>query len=159
LEAKQFDWASTQPVGAVLVFAGGVFRAYMYDPAEKSDTGLVASQGKGISHITFCGFIEKENKGEWCSPGYWRQPQHIDSWTATGISPDDKYSAYFGAAPSRNKQGVTNNAPTDPTLLEVLQFPQYYGGEAFNKVGDLLSEEHPDVDYKGQRVEDSCPLN
>jgi hypothetical protein len=96
---------------------------------------------------------------EWCSPGYWRQPQHLDSWAATGISPDDLYSDYFGAPPPLTKRGVSEGAPTDPTLLEVLQNPQWYGGDAFNNVGDLLSEAHPDVDFmEGFRV-GSCPLN
>jgi len=41
----------------------------------------------------------------------------------------------------------------------VLQSPQYYGGDAFNAVGDLLSAAHPDVNFNGERIEDSCPLN
>lgn len=94
---------------------------------------------------------------QWCSPGYWRQPHHLGSWAATGISPDEKYSAYFGL-PTRSNNGVRQNAPTDPTLWEVLQGPQFYGGEAFNNVGDLLSAAHPDVNFSGERVEDSCPL-
>lgn len=44
-------------------------------------------------------------------------------------------------------------------LLQVVQNPQWYGGGATNNVGDLLSGAHPDVNYTGERVEDSCPLN
>ena len=47
----------------------------------------------------------------------------------------------------------------DPTLQEVLDNPQIYGGEAMNNVADLLSEAHPGVDFQGDRVEDSCPLS
>jgi hypothetical protein len=54
---------------------------------------------------------------------------------------------------------VRDDAPTDPTLWQVLQAPQWYGGDAFNAVGDLLSGAHPDVNFGGERVEDSCPLN
>ncbi|MFW5696774.1 MAG: hypothetical protein ACOCXR_03200 [Phototrophicaceae bacterium] len=94
----------------------------------------------------------------WCSPGYWRQPHHLDSWAATGISPDAKYSAYFGPVTLSNN-GARRRASADPTLWEVLQSPQFYGGAAFNNVGDLLSGAHPDVNFNGTRVEDSCPLN
>ncbi|MFA9432481.1 hypothetical protein [Egicoccus sp. AB-alg2] len=95
--------------------------------------------------------------GEWCSPGYWRQTHHLGSWEATGIAPSETYGSYFGAI-SLSPKAVRDGAKTDPTLWEVLQSPQWYGGEAFNNVGDLLSEVHPDVDFLGERVEDSCPL-
>jgi hypothetical protein len=103
-------------------------------------------------------FVNRDDRGEWCSPGYWRQPQHLDSWAATGYSPEDLYSEAIGPI-TRNRQGVVNNAPADPTLLDVLTFPQYYGGDAFNAVGDLLSDAHPDVNFGGERFEDTCPLN
>lgn len=32
--------------------------------------------------------------GEGCTPGYWKQPQHLDSWT--GYSPADDYETVFG---------------------------------------------------------------
>jgi hypothetical protein len=97
--------------------------------------------------------------GQWCSPGYWRQEHHLDSWEATGYSPDDKFYDVLGYYPTLTKKGSDDGAPTDPTLWEVLQNPQWYGGDAFNDVGDLLSEAHPDVDFLGVRVEDSCPLS
>ena len=97
-------------------------------------------------------------QGAWCSPGFWRQEHHLWAWAATGIAPTELYSAHFGAAPSLSKKGLKDGANPDPTLWEVLQNPQWYGGEAFNNVGDLLSEAHPDVDFQGDRVEDSCPL-
>jgi hypothetical protein len=95
----------------------------------------------------------------WCSPGYWRQTQHLDSWAATGFRPDELFSATVGFMPPVSKLGVTNGATTDPTLWQVLQAPQFYGGDAFNAVGDLLSGAHPDVNFLSTRVEDSCPLN
>ena len=89
--------------------------------------------------------------GEWCSPGYWRQPHHLDSWAATGISPSALYNS-FGFKPA-----LLGN----PTLLQVLQRPQTYnrgGTGSFNNVGDLLSGAHPGVNFDGERVE-NCPLN
>jgi hypothetical protein len=106
------------------------------------------SSGKAISHYSYSeGPCGEEETAQWCSPGYWRQEQHLGSWDATGYSPTDKYNAIFGA-----------NLDGDPTLWDVLQSPNTYGGNAFNKVGDLLSEAHPDINFQGERVEDSCPL-
>lgn len=93
-------------------------------------------------------------EASWCSPGYWRQPHHMDSWAATGLSPSDLYLDHFGSDTLKKKA-----ASSSPTLLEVLQSPQTYGGEAFNLVGDLLSGAHPEVGFTGDRLEDSCPLS
>jgi hypothetical protein len=101
---------------------------------------------------------EQPSNGAWCSPGYWRQPHHLGSWELTGYQTTDLFSAKLGYTPPRTNQGVRQGAPTNPTLLQVLQSPQWYGGDAFNAVGDLLSRAHPDVNFRGTRVEDSCPL-
>jgi uncharacterized repeat protein (TIGR01451 family) len=37
-----------------------------------------------------------EEYGEGCTPGYWRQPQHLDDWAPTGLSPDDLFNDIFG---------------------------------------------------------------
>jgi len=97
--------------------------------------------------------------GEWCSPGYWRQPHHLDSWVATGYSPDDLFLASFQGYVLPTAKKNSRFAPNEnPTLIDVLSSPQIYGGDAFNKVGELLSDAHPDVNYTGTR-EGSCPLN
>jgi hypothetical protein len=98
---------------------------------------------------------------EWCSPGYWRN--HLDeaAYALTfsgGYTLATPYSTVFGAAPPRSNKGVMDGAPTNPTLQQVLQNPQWYGGDAFNIVGDYLSDLHPDVDFGGTR-EDNCPLD
>lgn len=46
--------------------------------------------------------------GEGCTPGYWRQPHHFDSWV--GYSPDQTFDAVFG---------VTSVFGSDATLGEV----------------------------------------
>lgn len=144
---KVFDWESLFGIGAVIVKAGRGANVWFYDPQVKADTGLYGYQNREISHVVFCWNPEKDG-GQWCSPGYWRQPHHLDSWEATGISPDEFYNDHFDPDLAGN-----------PTLWQVLQSPQTYGGAAFNNVGDLLSEAHPDVDFDGERVENSCPLN
>lgn len=53
--------------------------------------------------------------GEGCTPGYWKQPHHLDSWV--GYTPDQNYEAVFGIDASFSAS----------TLLEVLE--QGGGGE------------------------------
>jgi hypothetical protein len=140
----------------VLVKAAIGYNVYYYDPQVKADSGLLAYEGKVVSHVTFCWNLDYTPPGEWCSPGYWRQPQHLGSWEATGYKTTDLFYVTLGYYP---KLGTSAGATTNPTLLQVLETPQYYGGDAFNAVGDLLSAAHPEVNFLGMRVEDSCPLN
>jgi hypothetical protein len=70
-----------------------------------------------------------------CTPGYWKQPQHFESWT--GYAPSDSFAAVFGTGP---------NIP----LLAALE--QGVGGEsAFMRhaVAALLNATHPDICYAG----------
>ncbi len=55
--------------------------------------------------------------GEGCTPGYWKQEQHVDSWPAT-VTPFTTYSAVFDRIITVriNKVGLV----TDPTLLQAL---------------------------------------
>ncbi len=113
----------------------------------------------GANETVTCTFTNTEEVSlEWCSPGYWKN--HLDAWEDTGIATTELYSAYFDPV-VRSKKGIKDNAPTDPTLLQVVSNPQWYGGEAANNVGDLLSDAHPDVDFTlgDARTPDSCPLN
>jgi len=163
---KLVDFTATIPIEAVIVKGGDDANIYDYGVG----TGVLADTGLGappnasggiadLSNITFCSneYLTPPPDGEWCSPGYWRQPQHLDSWVATGIAPTEKYLSYFDASTLGRKAP----AGADPTLLEVLEAPEIYGGEAFNNVGDLLSDAHPDVDWSfgDERTEDSCPLD
>jgi hypothetical protein len=113
-----------------------------------------------ISHVAWRLITSPEENGEWCSPGFWRNnPLAV---AETGVDMSQTYFSVFGEAPERSPQGVRQGAPTDPTLQQVLDNPQWYGGEAFNNVGDLLSHHHPDVDFdmdEDERTEDSCPLS
>jgi hypothetical protein len=158
-------FVSTVPLGAVIVKGGNDANIYEYDGTVTADSGLASppvgaqQNPAGLSNLTFCTDDPgEEDEGEWCSPGYWRQAHHLESWAATGISPDELYSAHFGAV-TLGKKAQKDGAPLNPTLWEVLQSPQWYGGGAFNNVGDLLSGAHPDVNFLGERVEDSCPLS
>jgi len=91
------------------------------------------------------GFLKATFKGEWkviceqpsgfqgCTPGYWKQKQHFDSWV--GFSTSDNYFDVFGVG-------------FDKTLLAVLKTG---GGGAIalgrHSVAALLNASNPDVGY------------
>ncbi len=73
--------------------------------------------------------------GEGCTPGYWKQEQHFDSWVT--YSPDQLFSSVF------------DNAFPGMTLLEVLE----QGGGGLNALGRhtvaaLLNAANDDVAYE-----------
>lgn len=76
-----------------------------------------------------------EGGGEGCTPGYWKQEHHFDSWPA-GILPTDLFSAYF------------EDAFPGKTLLEVLSAG---GGQLIalgrHTVAALLNAASTGVDY------------
>ncbi|GAA5192159.1 hypothetical protein [Ferrimonas gelatinilytica] len=77
-----------------------------------------------------------ERGGQGCTPGYWKQPHHFDSWVMYG--PDDLFSTAFGS-----------DLFGDMTLLEVLQ----QGGGQYKALGRhavaaLLNASSGDVSYK-----------
>jgi hypothetical protein len=161
---KRLDIEATLPIEAVIVRGGDDANIYDYRPdGMMFDTGLGAppnaSGGSSdLGNITLCSNPHEEPPpSSWCSPGYWRQPHHLPSWTPTGISPDALYLGFFSATTLSKKAPKNAN----PTLWDVLQSPQTYGGTAFNNVGDLLSDAHPDVFWSegDDRTEDSCPLS
>ncbi|WP_420450610.1 hypothetical protein [Ilumatobacter sp.] len=122
---------------------------YWYEVIDGVQESRLVETGGTVSQPADCDVPPPSDGGEWCSPGYWRQPHHLDSWAATGYATDTKYGDVIDSPSVKG----------DPTLLEVLQNPQIYKGRAFNAVGDLLSAAHPDIDFDGERVDDSCTLN
>lgn len=107
---------------------------------------------------------EPEEEPEWCSPGFWRNsPMAVADAIAASdpaFAMSDLYSEHFDTLTGLNQRTLDRlGLPTDPTLQQVLDYPQAYGGPAFNDVGDKLSGAHPDVNFTGERVNDSCPLS
>jgi ribosomal protein L31 len=71
--------------------------------------------------------------GEGCTPGYWRQPHHYDSWV--GYAPSDIFSDVFGVGP-------------DLALGDAVELGK--GGESAlvrHAVAALLNAASPDVSY------------
>lgn len=78
-----------------------------------------------------------------CTPGYWKQTQHFDSWEATGLAPADNYDATFGVA-----------SGNDWSLLDALEAKG--GGEnalARHATAALLNASNPDVSYEYSAAE------
>lgn len=74
--------------------------------------------------------------GEGCTPGYWRQEHHFDSWALTPYAPSDAYDPTFGVDGSFD------------TLLAAVWARG--GGEnalARHAVAALLNASSPDVNY------------
>lgn len=168
-DTKTLRFDATIPIEVVIVKGSNEANVYDYRPdPHTSDSGLGAPPTNlggpfaDLSNITLCtNPMAEPPTNEWCSPGFWRQPQHEAFWDATGYATTDLYQDAVGSPVivenPRQARGLSFDA-TNPTLLQVLQYPQVYGGEQFNAVGDLLSTAHPDVDFEGERTEDSCPL-
>ena len=93
-------------------------------------------------YLVYKATIEQAEGGEGCTPGYWKQPQHFDSWVT--YSQDDLYDDVFG---------VTSTFAAN-TLLEVLK--QGGGGEIAlgrHAVAALLNSVNPDVSYEFSTAE------
>lgn len=81
--------------------------------------------------------------GEGCTPGYWKQDQHFDSWDATSFATGDSFDAAFGVTSSQNW-----------TLLSALEAKG--GGEnalARHATAALLNASNPDVSYEFSAAE------
>ncbi len=88
----------------------------------------------GIDNIEICKDFPPPPGGEGCTPGYWKQPHHFDSWV--GFSPGMQFSAVF------------DNAFPGMTLLQVLR----QGGGGLKALGRhtvaaLLNASNPAVAY------------
>ena len=107
------------------------------DEGEECDDGNTAN-GDGCS-----AFCDIECGGEGCTPGYWKQPQHLDSWQ--GVGPSDNFNATFG---TNAVFDATQCASSNPTLLQALKC-QGGGLSALARhgVAGLLSAYSSNVDY------------
>jgi len=110
--------------------------------AQEPDTARLSCQcpratGGPLSDVAFdIATIACEVGGDGCTPGFWKQPHHLQYWV--GYAPTDLYDTVFG---------VTSTFAAN-TLLEVLS--QGGGGEIAlgrNAVAALLNSTHGDVDF------------
>ena len=165
-DGQQNDSGSTSP-GVYSVAEINIPANWVLASSSCSDGSSPGSINLAAGEVVTCTFTNTFNpppppSAEWCSPGYWKNhpEEAVIAATAGGFSMNDTFASHFGSAPPRKPKGVKDNAPVSPTLLQVLNNPSWYGGDAYNQVADLLSEAHPDVDFAegGARIE-NCPLN
>jgi hypothetical protein len=95
---------------------------------------------------------------EGCTPGYWKQEQHLNSWGPTGFTPisqpnmpADTFNDVFKVS-----QYVRSDGTTPYTLLEVMRELNGNGNGigdpispnlGFHAVAALLNAAHPNVNY------------
>jgi hypothetical protein len=96
--------------------------------------------------ITAALSIPPVSGGEGCTPGYWRQPHHFDSW-GLRFKPTDLFSDVFGPTITV-KVGKKKQKVTDPTLFQAVKAR---GGGinalARHTVAALLNAASPGVSY------------
>ena len=96
-------------------------------------TGTPIDGGNSVSDMDTAGVVVGGLGGQGCTPGYWKQEQHFDSWVV--YETYDKFFAVFGVGP-------------DVQLKDVLKTGG--GGEAAlnrHAVAALLNASNPDVAY------------
>ncbi|MGH2382213.1 MAG: hypothetical protein ACRDG7_13465 [Candidatus Limnocylindria bacterium] len=95
--------------------------------------------------IDFCFTPVDGGGGEGCTPGYWKVPQHHDSWVATGFTTGQTVESVFDVPDSLGMDNVT--------LLQALQGgggPGVTGGAKIllrAATASLLNASHPDVSF------------
>ena len=87
--------------------------------------------------------VKPPKGGEGCTPGYWKQTQHFDSWV--GFQPGQFFDVVFGVDVTLRSGG--QGTVTNPTLLQALEATG--GGVnalARHAVAALLNASNPDVE-------------
>lgn len=142
-EEKRDCWDPTTPLLGLTEFEEGYYVAVELGSA----TTLTAGSGPpplvtvDFGNVYTCG-------GEGCTPGYWKQPHHFDSWV--GYAPIQPFEAVFDRLIEIRwgARGERPHSVTGPTLREALEAN---GGGinalARHAVAALLNAAHPDVSY------------
>lgn len=159
----------------VTVLAGGVTSKNTVTGPSVTDfiAGTAGGGARGVLVEYFNVANPVTGGGEGCTPGYWKQDQHFDSWPA-GYLPTDLFSKYFeDAFPGKNLLYVLQlgggglNALGRHTVSALLNAAS--SGVNYNlsvqQVIDGFNGVFPGGDYEGQKNifagfnEQTCPLN
>lgn len=100
------------------------------DPGEECDDGNNID-GDGCD----ANCMVEEDGGEGCTPGYWKQEHHFDSWV--GYSPGDNFNAIFGVSDEPSLTLVDAARRNGPPAKSLAKFG----------VAALLSASSPAVDF------------
>ena len=156
------------------VIAGGVTTGPTNSAGPSASGFISGTLGGGLRGV-LAKFVNVANPpgGEGCTPGYWKQDQHFDSWPA-GYAPGDLFDTYFeDAFPGKSLLYVLNlgggglNALGRHTVAALLNAAS--GGVNYPyTVSEVISGfdgVFPNGDYEGQKNlfavanELGCPLN
>lgn len=152
--------------------------------ASASGTGESSAVNVEASDVAWVNCGDKPPMGgEGCTPGYWKQTQHFDSWSAP-YTPTTRFSAVFGHEIAVRAGG--KSTIVDPTLLQALEasggninaaarhvvaalLNAASSGVSYNmtagEVIDLFNANYPDGDLEDMKDrlemynEQGCPLN
>jgi hypothetical protein len=115
-------------LGGLLVLAGGA-------------SSVAVAGGTSTSTSTSTTTIPKKPEG--CTPGYWKQPQHLDSWV--GFTPGQTLESVFDVPDAFGLDDVTllqalslQGGPTTADAASIL---------LRQAVAAILNAANPDVDY------------
>jgi hypothetical protein len=115
---------------------------------------ITATATDGCGNSASCSFVLFADCFDACSPGYWRQPQHFDSWCPTGFNPQAN-ECFVGPATKFVDAFMLvdlSAAPVgfDPNLTMV-QALEDNGGSYFQALfhgtAALLNASHPGVNF------------
>jgi hypothetical protein len=149
-ETVWWDLALWDPAGMQWYYLDGIVSGgdtgAPFEPVVEWPVPIVPGTEAGSSYyqvyIKGClvdsGHFECPPCDQGCTPGYWKQPHHLDSWGPTGYVPDDYFNTVF----------VVDFFDPEFTLLEALKAKG--GGVnalARHATAALLSAAHPGVDY------------
>jgi hypothetical protein len=164
---SHFMLIDAEPIVSSLAGAGDVQTlAPASEPVIQSFVELVvlsSAQG-GFDDLTLCRMMEvaeepggTDGGGEGCGFSYWRNPQHGDSWTGTGLSLESNVADVLGGVPA------TLAKPDQGLSSAELTFAQSLGlrGSGVNKllretIAEMLNAEAAGVNYDltpGQVIE------
>ena len=151
-EASMVGWVQTYPN-----LAGGEVIDTCDDIAGNEPFGyaFTTSSGTDLTGNDFGNFEPPVFEG--CTPGYWKVPQHHDSWVATGFAPDDTLESVFDVPDSLGLD--------DTTLVEALSFTGGKGTPGAAEillraaVAAVLNAAHPDVSYEFTLVDVIADVN
>ena len=122
------------------------------------DTLWADEQTETVACVKFGLTYEVGDQG--CTPGYWKQPQHLDDWV--GYAPTDSYNAIFGVAANaycgdvdeKNAKRKLGDAiemcPTDMSLGEAIWMTgnsDGLGQVIYQSAAALLNSANPNINY------------
>ena len=129
------------PTGSIAVAGGG--------------TSSSSSSSTSSSTSTSTSTTTTRPKQEGCTPGYWKQPQHLDSWT--GYSPDQTLESVFDVPDAFGLDDVTllaalsfHGGPTTAAAAQIL---------LRQAVAAILNAANSEVDYSLTEAEIIAEVN